>query len=168
MTKLTPRQARFVEEYMIDLKGKAAAIRAGYAPRSAKVKAYQILQLPRVQAAVQAAKDRRARATGITAERVLDEIAVVAFSDLRDHLDDENALKPKKFKDMPAGTSRALESMSETRGPGGDRVAIKTHDKMKALGLLVQHLGICKEPEHPIDLKVTAVFQMPRPGKADG
>lgn len=145
MKPLTPRQARFVQEYLVDLCGKEAAIRAHYAPRSAKVRACILLKTPHVAAAVQAAKDERARATNITAERVLDEIAVVAFSDLQNHIDDEGALKPKKFADMPGGTSRALEAMSEIHGPSGDRVSVKLHDKMKALDMLSHHLGICRE-----------------------
>lgn len=143
---LTPKQVRFVEEYMVTLCGKVAAERAGYSRRCATNRASILLSKPHIKAAVKAAKEARAGRVNVTAERVLEELAVVAFSDLKDHVDQgKTGTKLKLFEDMPGGASRALEAVSESRGPGGDRVAVKLHDKMKALDKLCQHLGICKE-----------------------
>ena len=50
-TPLPPRQQHFVAEYLVDQNGKAAAIRAGYSPRSAQVKASRMLDKPQVAAA---------------------------------------------------------------------------------------------------------------------
>jgi phage terminase small subunit len=49
MHKLTPRQQRFIAEYVKDLNGTQAAIRAGYSERSAAEQAYQLLQKTSVQ-----------------------------------------------------------------------------------------------------------------------
>ena len=49
---MTPRHARFVQEYLIDRNGAAAAIRAGYSPRTARQIAYEILTRPDVAEAV--------------------------------------------------------------------------------------------------------------------
>ena len=68
---LNPRQARFVEEYLVDLNGSAACIRAGYSPRGASVTASQLLRLPKVSRAVEAAKRARSAAVGVDAEFVL-------------------------------------------------------------------------------------------------
>lgn len=46
--RLTPRQRRFVDEYLLDLNGKQAAIRAGYSPKTAEVLASQTLRNPKV------------------------------------------------------------------------------------------------------------------------
>lgn len=68
---LTPKQELFVKEYLVDLNGKQAAIRAGYAPASAEVHASRMLSNAKVQEAVQQAMDKRAQKVEITAEYVL-------------------------------------------------------------------------------------------------
>lgn len=156
---LTVREQRFVEEYLVDLCGARAAVRAGYSPKKVTARAAILLARPRVKAAVQAAKEARAKATGITAERVLDEIARIGFADITDYLEQtKTGTKLKKFKDMPPGATRALDGVSESRGPQGDRVSVKLQDKMKALDKLCNHLGICREKvdiEANIDTELT-------------
>jgi phage terminase small subunit len=86
---LNPRQVLFVEEYLIDLNGKEAAIRAGYTPEAAAVRASKLLRRPAVRQAVATAMAARCErsgaffAGGITAERVLAEYGRIAFSDWR-------------------------------------------------------------------------------------
>ena len=69
--KLPPKRARFVAEYLKDLNGTQAAIRAGYSPRSANAQAATMLAMPNVKAAVQAAMDKRAKALELDAQYVL-------------------------------------------------------------------------------------------------
>lgn len=71
---LTPKQAAFVAEYMVDLCGKEAAIRAGYSPRSAVKLASQLLDHPGVRAAIERAQAARAVQTARTALDVLTDI----------------------------------------------------------------------------------------------
>lgn len=78
------RQELFVREYLVDLNGRQAAIRAGYSPGSARQTASELLATPDVQAAVQKAMDERATRTGITAERVLERIWGIATADPRE------------------------------------------------------------------------------------
>jgi phage terminase small subunit len=54
---LTPKQARFVEEYIVDLNGKRAAIRAGYSPKTAEVQASRLLRYAQVRMAIKAAME---------------------------------------------------------------------------------------------------------------
>ncbi len=68
---MTPRQARFVQEYLIDRNGAAAAIRAGYSVRSAKQIAYELLAKPEVAEAVRQGEARVAQEAAITRGRVL-------------------------------------------------------------------------------------------------
>lgn len=143
---LTVREARFIEEYLVDLCGAAAAVRAGYSPKRSNVRALLILRRPRVRAALKAAQEVRSKKVNITAERVLEELATIAFADVTSYLEqDKRGTKLKRFEDMPAGSTRALEGVSESRGPQGDRVAVKLNDKQRALDKLCAHLGICKE-----------------------
>lgn len=81
---LTARQEAFVREYLIDLNGTQAAIRAGYSARSASVTAAENLAKPNVQVALQKAQLARAQRTEITADRVLKEIWAIAIADPRE------------------------------------------------------------------------------------
>ena len=78
MTKLTNKQARFVDEYRIDLNGRQAAIRAGYSEKTAQEQSSRLLSNVKVQAAVQAHIEDQAKRTGIEADSILDALAVIA------------------------------------------------------------------------------------------
>lgn len=75
---LTPKQARFVEEYLVDLNASAAARRAGYSVRTADATGRENLGKPAVAAAIAAAQAERARRTQITADDVLRHWATIA------------------------------------------------------------------------------------------
>ena len=83
---LGPRQARFVEEYLVDLNAKQAAIRAGYSPRTAEVQGSRLLSHVKVQRAVTARTAERSKRTEVAADRALLDIARIGFSDLRRQL----------------------------------------------------------------------------------
>ncbi len=72
--KLTPKQQRFIDEYLIDLNATQAAIRAGYSPRTARAIACENLAKPDIQEAIAKAKIERSEATKINAEWVLREL----------------------------------------------------------------------------------------------
>jgi len=112
----------------------------------------------------------RAKATGITQERVVLELAIVAFSDLQDFIvidKDTGAIRAKGFEEMPPTASRALSAINEDRAikesSDGkevvifDKVNFKMHDKLRALELLGKHLGMFKEggPALTIDNHLT-------------
>ena len=56
---LTPIEARFLTEYLIDFDTKAAAIRAGYDKKTAKIKGHVLLQIPTIKAAIARAVETR-------------------------------------------------------------------------------------------------------------
>ena len=78
---LTPKQQRFVDEYLIDLNATQAAIRAGYSARSAAVEGARLLTNAKVGAAVAAAQSARATRTQITADAVLTRWWSIATAD---------------------------------------------------------------------------------------
>lgn len=68
---LTPRQARFVSEYLVDLNGRQAAIRAGYSPRTANEQAARLLTKANIQAAVEAGRAAQAQSAELTADWII-------------------------------------------------------------------------------------------------
>ena len=71
MATLTPRQARFVEEYLIDLNGAQAAIRAGYKAVNARNIAYGHLAKPHIQAAIAEGRKQQSERLHLSADRVV-------------------------------------------------------------------------------------------------
>jgi phage terminase small subunit len=161
MAGLSPKQQRFVEEYLIDLNATAAAGRAGYKdPNIGR----QLITKNNVAAAIAAAQQARSERIQITADRVLQEIALIAFSDLGRVLDFAgDALKLRPPKDIPEAARRALSSIKVKRyfeGAGDDAVEVETTEfklwsKDAALEKLLRHLGML-EPKKPLRVDVTS------------
>lgn len=84
---MTPKQQRFVDEYLIDLNGAQAAIRAGYSPDTAKQMAHENLSKPYLQLAIAEARKAMQERTQITADKVVTELALIAFADARELAD---------------------------------------------------------------------------------
>ena len=146
MTKLTAKQARFVEEYLIDLNAAQAAIRAGYSRRSATQYAHENLQKPAVAAAIEAAITARSKRTNITADWVLRRLAEEADADLADILDDAGAIRP--VKEWPRIWRQGLVSgidIQEDMIEGvkfGQTVKLKLSDRIKRIELIGKHVAV--------------------------
>lgn len=82
--RMSPKQKRFVAEYLGDLNATQAAIRAGYSPRTAASMGHDLLKKPEIAAAIEAAQAERARRTEITADRVLAEAWALLIADPRE------------------------------------------------------------------------------------
>lgn len=146
--KLPPRQRKFVQEYLIDLNATQAAIRAGYSPKAANNVGPRLLVNARVQAAIQQAMSRREKRTEITADRVLNELAKIAFSDLKDFVEFGPGGIKIKPSDQVDGT--VLSEVSEMVAKGSAVTSVKLHSKMKALELLSKHLGLAAPEKHEL------------------
>lgn len=140
---MTEKQKRFVDEYLIDLNATQAAIRAGYSPNTAAEIGCENLIKPNIQNAIAKAMAERSRRTGVTADRVINELAKIAFVNAADIIDDESAtIKPTALAEDTA----AIQSVKvKYFGDDGVEREIKLADKLKALDLLGRHLGIFKE-----------------------
>lgn len=148
---LTARQERFVEEYLIDLNGTQAAIRAGYSPRSANEYAVELLANPSVASAVARAKAERSARVGLSADRVIEELAAVGFARMPDFAawGDGNGLqlKPSDEVDGRVIAQVTQEEKFLRAGDGGEQIlsrtqSIKLHDKLSALEKLGKHIGL--------------------------
>ena len=71
---MTPKQAAFVLEYLVDLNASAAAVRAGYSKRTARIQACKLLTKPNIQEAVSAAQAERAARTEVTQDWVIERL----------------------------------------------------------------------------------------------
>lgn len=150
MSDLTPQQARFVEEYLLDLNATQAATRAGYSEKTAKAQGSRLLTNVDVQAALSAAQAKRSKRTQIDADWVLSRLAEEANADIADLYGDDGALKP--VKEWPAIWRKGLvsgidvEELFEGRGEDRERVGtvrkVKLSDRIKRIELIGKHVGV--------------------------
>ena len=71
MANLTPKQQRFVEEYLIDLNATKAAIRSGYSEKTAAVIGAENLIKPNIAKAIQEAQESLSNKAQVTVEMVV-------------------------------------------------------------------------------------------------
>lgn len=143
MTKLNPRQERFVDQYLIDLNGTQAAIRAGYSQRNADKIASQLLGNPRVSERIQQRMKKREQRTEITQDMVLQQLAKIAFADIKHTVEwDDGQIRIRPSAEVD-GTIIAGISQTEIKGIISKEV--KLNDRMKALDLIGRHLGMFKD-----------------------
>lgn len=147
---MTPKQARFVAEYLIDLNATQAAIRAGYSERSAASQAEALLRNPEIADAVAEKTQKQLDKIEITAERVKARLGALAFSDIRGFYDDAGNLKP--LKDLTEEQAAAIAGFEviKKNAAAGDGVIdtvhkIKIADQLKALEMLGKHFGLFVE-----------------------
>ena len=143
---LSVMEQAFVEEYIIDFNGARAARAAGYSEKNDAVIAYQTLRRPHVQAYIGQVIQERTIRTQVTADRVVEELAKIAFASIGDYV--EFGPEGVKFKNKDEVDSALISEISETdTESGGKKKKIKLHDKMKALELLGKHLGMFSEKQ---------------------
>lgn len=143
-SKLTPKQQRFVDEYLIDLNATQAAIRAGYSPKTANRIAAENLSKPVIQAAIQQRQKKNETKLEISQERIIRELASIAFANGADFAEvvevaglELQTVKFKATKDLPAEKRAAIASIKS----GSSGMEVKTYDKLKAMELLGKYLG---------------------------
>jgi len=162
---LTTKERVFVAEYLIDLNAAQAAVRAGYCKSSAARIGAKYLRKPEIAQAIAAAIAARASRTGVTADRVVTELARIGFADIRkivhwrtskvseeEKPDGDHVLVVKTIVtntveligggDIDDDTAAAIAEISQ--GTNGS-VKVKMHDKRAALVELGRHLGMFKD-----------------------
>lgn len=142
MSDLTAKQARFVQEYLIDLNATQAAIRAGYSTKTARSVGAENLTKPDVQQAIADAQYKRATKTEINAAFILKRLADEATADIADLYDEHGAIKP--IKEWPLIWRQGLVSSVKVAEEGDGVVVreIKLSDRIKRLELLGKHISV--------------------------
>lgn len=143
MAKLTDKQSKFVEEYLIDLNATQAAIRAGYSVKNADKIGSELLGKTRVSNAISEQMAVRSRRTGINADRVVRELAKIAFVNASDVIctHDASVLIGATRDDTAAIASIKVKTIPTDDGTITER-EVKFYSKDKALELLGKHLGM--------------------------
>lgn len=140
---MTKKQRRFCEEYLIDLNATQAAIRAGYSPDTAKAIGCENLTKPDIRAHIDKAMAERSKRTGVNADRVIQELAKIAFVNATEVIDPKTATV--KEDALPEDTAAIQSVKVKTFGEDGLEREIKMADKLKALEMLGRHLGMFKD-----------------------
>ncbi|ENH5964863.1 terminase small subunit [Escherichia coli] len=144
MAKLTDKQELFAREYLKDLNGTQAAIRAGYSEKTANEQASRLLANVNVQKFVAELKSARVEQTGIDAAYVLRRLVEIDQMDVLDILMQNGELKP--IKDWPKVWRTTLSGMDVVEMVSADSAAllkkIKWPDKVKNLELLGKHVSV--------------------------
>ena len=151
MAGLNAKQARFVDEYLIDLNATQAAIRAGYSEKTAYSMGQRLLKHVEIAKAITEAKAARSERTEITQDMVLREYAKIGFADIRKAVrwgavpegrdENGNAEWPVELvpsMDMDDDTAAAISEVSLT----AQGIKIKMNDKKGALDSIAKHLGM--------------------------
>lgn len=151
---MTPKQETFVREYLVDLNATQAAIRAGYSEDTAYSQGQRLLKHVEVAAALDAARAERAKRLEISADRVLEELALIGFANMGDYMRAGPDGDP--FLDFSALTRDQAAALAEVTvedfkdGRGDDardvrRIKFKLADKRAALVDLGKHLKLFTE-----------------------
>ena len=167
MANLTPKQQRFVEEYLIDLNSTQSAIRAGYSAKTAAVIGAENLIKPNIAKAIQEAQNKRTEQTQIDSAYVLKRLVEIDQMDVLDIMDDDGNVKP--LRDWPKIWRQYIsniETISVDDGEGWLK-KIKWPDKVKNLELLGKHVSVgafkdkiehSGDPNNPINMSLKVVF----------
>lgn len=143
--KRLTKQDLFVKEYLKDLNGTQAYIRAGYKAKdenSAAVMANRLLRNVKIQEKIQAAMAEREKRTEITQDRVLKEIANLAFTDRTGIANlKNNSLIIKNFDELSEEQKACISGVKETKYG----IEVTFYNKEKALEMLGRHLGMFTE-----------------------
>lgn len=152
----------FAQEYLKDCNATQAAIRAGYSARTAKAQGSRLLTKVDVRQWIADTANKSLSKMDITKERVLAEMARLAFSDLRGCFDEAGNLKPiKELTDDQIAAIASVEVVKRNMVSGDGAMEyvhkIKSWDKPKALEMLARHLGLIAEKPGPPETKPVQV-----------
>ena len=136
---MTDRQRKFVKEYLVDLNATQAAIRAHYSTATAGSVGCELLKNPNVRAHIDKEIAIQSRRTGVTADRVIRELAKVAFANSKDFINFNTATVKDTASDEDTA---AIMSVRTKTTKDGIEHEIRMHDKLKALEDLGRHLGM--------------------------
>lgn len=152
---MTPKQALFIQEYLIDLNATRAAIAAGYSKKTAYSIGQRLLKHVEIQGALEEAMKKREQRTEITQDRILRELARIAFADPRSIAEWGNGtMTLKDSSSLSDDDAVAVSEVSQTITDGKASLKAKMYNKQQALELLGRHLGMFVEKKQ-IELDAT-------------
>ena len=144
---MTPKQQRFVAEFLCDLNATQAALRAGYSKKVAGQQGYENLNKPEIRHLIETAQAQQLASTALTAVRTLEEYRRLSFIDVRSFFDATGNLKPVTEWTADQGAAAASFEVIKKNAAAGDGVVDTIHkvrlwDKTRALESLAKHFGL--------------------------
>lgn len=149
---LTRKQKAFVEEYLIDLNATQAAIRAGYSAKCANEQGSQNLAKLSIMQAISERMAERSKRTGVNQDRIVQELAKVAFVKMTDIVDRDGEIKESANEDDLSCIESIKYKYSDMDTGSSVEREVKIASKLKALELLGKHLGMWNDK---LDVNVT-------------
>lgn len=148
--KLTEKQRAFVNEYCVDKNATQAATRAGYSPRTANEQGSRLLANVSVKALIDKKLAKLEEKAGLTAERVMREVAIIATSNVMDGLEYNEHTREFTFKEpdkIPPHFWRAAQEVTTFQLPDGGGMAfkVKMHPKLQALKMEYERHKLTKD-----------------------
>ena len=152
--KLTDKQKRFCEEYVIDWNATRAAKAAGYSEKTAGSIGSENLSKPEIQSYIKYIQKDLSKIAGVSALRNILELKKLAYTNLASFKEDWTRFKD--FKDLTEDQRAAISEMTHSETTFGEdglkqTFKIKLHDKLKAIDMLNKMLGFDKDDEQNDD-----------------
>jgi phage terminase small subunit len=152
MTKLTPKQTKFCEEYLIDFNGTQAAIRAGYSSKTAHEQAAQLLAKLSIQALIQELRQSQQERTQVSADSVIEKLWSIAGFELNQvGTFDGKKMIFKPESEWAESARTAVRNLKQTTTTSTSRngdeirtdvIELKIEPKLPVLDALARHLGL--------------------------
>ncbi len=162
-SRVRREQARFVQEYLIDLNAAQAAIRAGYSAKTARVIGHENLTRPDIAAAIEKAMAERAERTELTADWVVDELRKIAGANMADYmkstLDDDPYLAI-----AAAATARARSRRPVSQSAKALLFSIAVYTRVSHCKLLISTDYFSPSPSGRISYRVFGTYALGSPG----
>lgn len=143
-TELTEKQLIFAKEYLVSMNSTESAKKAGYSEKTAYSQGCRLLKNVKIKSYIDKSLKERASKLDITPNRILEELSHIAFFNISNIFDGSTL---KEVADLPQSVTRAISSVKsrveKTDGETFSEVMeIKSNDKLKALEMLMKHLGM--------------------------
>ena len=157
--KLTAKQEKFCLEYLIDLNATQSAIRAGYSTKTAYIIGHENLKKPNIETRISQLQQETQNRTEITIDRVIKELAKLAFVKINDLYQDGELIRPEMLDDDIASSIQSFKNRVEMIGDVSYSIdEYKMYDKTKALDMLMKHLGgYEKDNNSKVETKITPI-----------
>jgi phage terminase small subunit len=141
---LTDKQELFCNEYLKDLNGTQAAIRAGYSEKTASEQAYQLLQLPQIQDRIRELNEERMKRLQADGDYVVKELLSIVKDDISNYLTLKATKTGKlivKWKDLTQIDTKNISEFQKDK----NGFKFKRYSRENALIQLGRHFGIFED-----------------------
>jgi len=160
---LTNKQEKFCREYLIDLNGTQAAIRAGYSEKTANKEACQLMAKLHIQERILLLKEKAAKRNQVTFDDLIHDLDEMRKADLKDLYDEDGNLK--EIKDLPDSVTRIIQELSIIEaGPLKSTTKYKLYSKLEAIEKLAKHLGFYERDNVQKSIILAKYIEPPKNG----